>query len=90
MASNVPDGYHSITPYMTVDDADRLISFLIDALGRVVKESPWSSDTSVLVTTSMFGDASMRSMRYADMELLSVSPRIAIFPARPACRFARS
>lgn len=39
MTNNVPDGYHSITPYFTVDDADRLISFLIAGLdGRVVKE----------------------------------------------------
>ncbi len=39
MASHAPDGYHSITPYFTVEDADRLISFLVCALdGQIVKE----------------------------------------------------
>lgn len=28
-----PDGYHSITPYLVVDDAARLIDFLVQAFG---------------------------------------------------------
>lgn len=35
----MPDGYHTITPYFTVLDADRLISFVTAAFeGQVVKE----------------------------------------------------
>ena len=30
---DVPAGYHAITPYFTVADADRLIAFMTDALG---------------------------------------------------------
>ncbi len=37
--THAPTGHRSITPYFTVDDADRLISFLIAALdGDVVLE----------------------------------------------------
>ncbi|MGI9646196.1 MAG: VOC family protein [Ilumatobacteraceae bacterium] len=39
MAGIVPEGYHTITPYFTVADADRLISFVTAAFdGRVVSE----------------------------------------------------
>jgi PhnB protein len=33
----VPEGYHTITPYLTVDDPDALISFLQQAFGGEVK-----------------------------------------------------
>ena len=40
MTNNVPDGHHTVTPYLTVDDADRLISFLIAALdGQVTMQN---------------------------------------------------
>jgi uncharacterized glyoxalase superfamily protein PhnB len=29
----IPDGYHSVTPYLTVADADRLMQFVKDAFG---------------------------------------------------------
>ncbi len=32
----IPEGYHSITPYFTVQDADRLIGFLGTAFGATV------------------------------------------------------
>ena len=39
MAENVPDGYHAITPYFTVTDADRLIAFMVGVFeGRVLSE----------------------------------------------------
>jgi len=39
MMNDAPDGLHSITPYFTVEDAERLISFLPAALGgQVIKE----------------------------------------------------
>lgn len=40
----VPDGYHSITPYFTVPDADRLIDFLTAAFdASVIKESRYDN-----------------------------------------------
>lgn len=39
MGGNVPEGHHTIIPYFTVSDADRLIAFMLRALdGRVVIE----------------------------------------------------
>lgn len=39
MVGNVPAGYHTITPYFTVTDADRLIAFMLGAFeGRVLIE----------------------------------------------------
>ncbi len=36
----VPEGYHSITPYFTVKDADKLVDFLITAFGAsLIKEN---------------------------------------------------
>ena len=35
-----PEGYHSITPYFTVKDADKLVDFLITAFGAsLIKEN---------------------------------------------------
>ncbi|HXH84567.1 MAG TPA: VOC family protein [Candidatus Tectomicrobia bacterium] len=33
MAKPIPDGYHSVTPYLTVDDAGRALDFYTRALG---------------------------------------------------------
>jgi len=33
---NIPAGYHTITPYFTVTDADRLVRFMADVFGGVV------------------------------------------------------
>ena len=32
----LPEGYHTITPYFTVSDADRLLEFLVEAFGGVI------------------------------------------------------
>ncbi len=32
----LPEGYHTITPYFTVSDADLLIEFLVEAFGGVL------------------------------------------------------
>jgi PhnB protein len=31
----LPEGYHSVNPYIVVDDADRLIHFLVEVFGAV-------------------------------------------------------
>lgn len=42
--SRIPVGYHSITPYFTVDDADRLIEFLVAAFAaEIVVEHRYAS-----------------------------------------------
>ena len=32
----LPEGYHSITPYFTVSDADQLLEFLVEAFGGAI------------------------------------------------------
>ena len=32
----LPEGYHTITPYFTVSDADQLLEFLVEAFGGVI------------------------------------------------------
>ncbi len=32
----LPEGYHTITPYFTVSDADRLLEFLVEAFGGAI------------------------------------------------------
>ncbi len=57
MVENVPDRYHSITPYFTVPDADHLIAFLISAFdGRVVKEDR-TEDGRVRHARVLIGDS---------------------------------
>jgi PhnB protein len=31
----LPEGYHSVNPYIVVDDAERLIHFLVEVFGAV-------------------------------------------------------
>ena len=31
----LPEGYHSVNPYIVVDDADRLIDFLVEVFSAV-------------------------------------------------------
>ena len=35
-----PTGYHSVTPYMSVSDANRLIDFMVEAFGAEVVLTP--------------------------------------------------
>ena len=40
----VPDGYQSVTPYLTVADADSLIAFLVAAFdGSIIKENRYEN-----------------------------------------------
>ena len=32
----LPEGYHSVTPYFTVQDADQFVTFLVEAFGGIV------------------------------------------------------
>lgn len=38
MANSVPDGYHTLTPYLIVPDAERMIRFLQDVFGATLRE----------------------------------------------------
>jgi len=51
------DGLHAITPYFTVDDADKLIAFLIAAFGAVLIKEDRYDDNRVQHARLRIGDS---------------------------------
>ena len=47
----VPTGYHTVTPYLIVDDVERLIEYLETVFGAEVKERSAMPDGKVAVCT---------------------------------------
>jgi uncharacterized glyoxalase superfamily protein PhnB len=61
MATNVkpiPDGFHTITPYLIVEGAEKLIAFLREATGAQPEHEPtMRPDGSVMHATLKIGDS---------------------------------
>jgi PhnB protein len=57
MAKPVPDGYHNITPYMTVRDAARAIEFYKQAFGATEKGVMKGPDGKVMHAELRIGDS---------------------------------
>ena len=55
--SPVPDGYHSITPYLKLPNAGRLVKFLKDAFGGVETARLTKPDGSLLHAEVRIGDS---------------------------------
>ena len=53
----VPEGYHTVTPYLMVDDCDRQIAFLTAAFGATTKERMTGPDGSVAHAEVVIGDS---------------------------------
>jgi PhnB protein len=53
----IPDGYHSVTPYIVVDGASKLIDFLKRAFGAVVVSSMEQPDGTVAHAEVRIGDS---------------------------------
>jgi uncharacterized glyoxalase superfamily protein PhnB len=57
-AKPVPDGYHTVTPYLTVRNAPKVIEFLQQAFGAKVSHDPIKRpDGSVMHAQVMIGDS---------------------------------
>jgi PhnB protein len=56
-AKPIPDGYHSITPYMTVRDAARAIEFYKKAFGATEKGVMKGPDGKVMHAELVIGDS---------------------------------
>ena len=54
---DLPEGYNSITPYFTVEDADRMIEFLIAAFGASVIKEDRYQDNRVQHARLLIGDS---------------------------------
>lgn len=53
----IPKGYHTVTPYLTVEGVARLIEFLKKAFGARLKERMIRSDGSIGHTEVVIGDS---------------------------------
>ena len=73
----LPDGYHSVNPYIVVDDVERLIAFLTDVFAAVEeKEREIRRDGSIGHADVRIGDS-----------LVMLSNATPEFPARPCVNF---
>ena len=52
-----PTGYHSVTPYISVSDANRLIDFMVEAFGAEVTERMTGPDGRVGHAEVRIGDS---------------------------------
>jgi PhnB protein len=57
MPKPVPDGYHTVTPYLVVEDAGRLIEFLTAAFGAKMRSSHKRPDGKVAHAEVGIGDS---------------------------------
>ncbi len=53
----IPDGYHSVTPYLTVADADRLMSFVKSAFGAQELFAQRGPDGAIQHAEARIGDS---------------------------------
>ena len=62
----VPDGYHTVTPYLTVDDPDALINFLRQAFGAEVKYMMKDDQGNVRHAEVQVGDSMLMTGKARD------------------------
>lgn len=53
----IPDGYHTVTPYLVVDDASAILSFIERAFGGTVLSRYLSPDGRVMHAEAQIGDS---------------------------------
>ena len=88
----VPEGYHTITPYLVVDGAEKIISFMKDAFGaKAVFEPMMRADGKVMHaefkigdSVVMISDASERAKATTTTLYLYMSMPSIRKPSRPA------
>ena|SRR5687767_5772451 len=55
----IPDGYHTITPYLTVSDLPRLVQFTVDAFGGKPSEAMTDAEGKPLHAEVRIGDSAI-------------------------------
>ncbi len=74
--ANKPPGYHTITPYLKVDDPERLLAFLQTGLGATLDNDPILENGRIAHAELSLGDSH-----------LMMSGSTAQYPAMPACLY---
>ena len=63
----IPDGYHSLTPYLTVEGAAQLIDFLKQAFGAVERHRSTRPDGTVWHAELSVGNSPLMIAEATDM-----------------------
>jgi len=69
----VPDGYHSITPYFTVENADRLIDFLVTTFDGTVVIQKYDAQEKIQHARVRIGDSILMLNESTDEYPVTVS-----------------
>ena len=72
----LPEGYHSVNPYIVADDTERLIDFLVKVFGAVEQGRALGPDGRIDHADVRIGDS-----------LVMLSEASAAYPARPCVHF---
>ena len=72
----LPEGYHSVNPYIVVDDAERLIHFLVEVFGAAEQGRSLRPDGRIDHGDVRIGDS-----------LVMLSEASEAYPARPSVHF---
>lgn len=56
-APGVPEGYHTVCPYLIVDDADRILEFMQQAFGATQRELHRTPEGRVMHAEVQIGDS---------------------------------
>lgn len=64
----IPKGYHTITPYLVVEDADKQIEFMQAAFGATVREAVRNKEGQVMHGEVKIGDSVVMVGRKQDAE----------------------
>ena len=71
---DIPDGYHSITPYFTVRDADRLIEFLVAAFDGIIVIEKRDTNRRIQHARVRIGDSILMLHESTEEYPINVSP----------------
>jgi uncharacterized glyoxalase superfamily protein PhnB len=73
-AKPIPDGYHSVTPYLTVRGAGKVIEFLKQAFGAKLSHEPIKRpDGSIMHAQVMIGDSRIMIAEENEMARATIS-----------------
>ena len=72
----LPEGYHSVNPYIVVENAERLVQFLVEAFGGIDQGRTHRADGRIEHGDVRIGDS-----------LVMLSEASEAYPARPCVHF---
>jgi uncharacterized glyoxalase superfamily protein PhnB len=85
-AKPVPDGYHTVTPYLTVRGAPKVVEFLEQAFGAKISHEPVKRpDGSIMHVQVTIGDSPVMIAEESEMAKATASSLYLYVPNVAAC-----